>query len=486
MPRRFLYPRAASPFLFPTVPHLAGSAAGPGDVVFDAAQTEAFLASSVRVFEKLDGVNVGLRFTRRGALRFVSRVHGVLPPARLGVGLWPLVDWAFERLPALLDLLGAERVLYGEWLRVPRRLPYPRSSTDFVAFALHQRGRGFLSSAEVGRRVLRAGLSSPPVLRAGRAASVDELARLCRTSTFGGPAEGVVVETADGRWAKWVRADWEARPVRAPPRLELPRLERPGGRGRFAKRFDASRATDAENEAEVLETVAPLGLAPRLLAKQRDANGDQLLVLERVEGAEWPTDASPVLAAALGRQLGRLHGAFVERPALKGAAATHALTAARTLARAGSPDVARAVSERLVPFLRVNLADLDRPVPVLCHGDLKPENLRVRGSGVWLLDFERARLADAAWELACAMDRLRLDAAGRCALVEGWATERHDANVMVRAQLFRLAWQVALRPAVRSLEAETGRRPSTRAVRLADEAWRKGVGLLAALARFRR
>lgn len=57
------------------------------------------------------------------------------------------------------------------------------------------------------------------------------------------------------------------------------------------------------------------------------------------------------------------------------------------------------------------------------RSDLKPENLEVRGGAVTLIDFERARLADPAWELACAMDRLELNALARAALLEGYGND---------------------------------------------------------------
>lgn len=262
------------------------------------------------------------------------------------------------------------------------------------------------------------------------------------------------------------------------------------------KRFPAARADDAAVEAAVLTAVRRLKLAPLLRAVQRDEDGGVTLVLDALAGRAWPRHASPALAAALGRQLARLHGAAALPPLpqlgardagrlarLPGGPAAHAEDAARALA--GRPALPEDVRARLVPFLEANGAGLAPGPTALCHADLKPENLRVAGTGVWLFDFERAFLADPAWELACAMDRLGLDAAGRQALLEGWSAERADAEVAVRAQLFRLAWQVALPVAVASLRRDTGRAPSPRARQLARDARRRAKRLLGALASVR-
>lgn len=201
-----------------------------------------------------------------------------------------------------------------------------------------------------------------------------------------------------------------------------------------------------------------------------------------MKSAAGQRTAAPCRArAALPQSWGRSPAGAVHLGRLAGGPATHALEAARELA---APR-ARAVREGLVPFLRANAAELAAPAERLCHADLKPENLLVRGDAVWLLDFERACFADPAWELACAMDRLGLDAAGRHALLLGWSAERVDPEVAVRAQLFRLAWQVALPPAVAAFTRDTGRRPSNRARRLVAAAQRRGAALLAALTRLR-
>lgn len=438
-------------YAFPSVPHLLGSASEAQDVVLSAAQSLAFLSGRVRVLEKLDGLNVGVLFTPGGAPRVVSRVHGVLRLERLGPGLWPLVDWVWAHRDALHRLLGRRTVLYGEWLAGPRKLAYPRLRFDFVGFALFDRALGrFVKPAIARARLGNAGFATPPVRFEGRVGSVDELRHRWARSSFGGPAEGVIVERADGRFSKVVRPEWLALPLVHPAPWRPGRLVRPVLGRVWRKTFPAGREADCALEASVLRALAGLELAPPL------RRGDALaLDLQRIDGSAWPARPGVALAFTLGQQLGRLHRVRrVKAPPLPGPPSAH---------------VARVAPGPLVKFLRAQERSLRPVAPVLCHGDLKPENLVVARGGVWLIDLERAVLSDPAWELACAMDRLALDAPCRQALLEGWtSTFGADEQVAQRTQLFRVAWRVVLPHAVAALERETGRRPSARARALAS------------------
>lgn len=460
-----LYPRAASALRYPTIPHLSGSAADAGDVVLSEGDSRAFLEGPVRVLEKLDGLNVGLFFTRSLELRFVSRGFGAVAPRRVGPGLWPLVDWAFGRAAELYALLGRRWVLYGEWLAGPSRLPYPHRATDFAAFDLFDRAAArFVPPREAARRLGRAGLFLVPERHAGAVASAAHLRRLAGTSVFGGPSEGVVVERPDGRRAKLVWPGWHGHRVRRPAPAPAPPSRLPPRRGTFSKTFPPDRAEDARREAAVLRALEGRRVAPSLRAVRPRPGGGAALALDRLQGGPWPSDASATLAAALGALLGRLHraalppGVTLERlPALPSGHVPQ-----------GGPQAA--ALRGLRRFLVAQERGLPPARPVLCHGDLKPENLLVRGRALALVDFERACLADPAWELACAMDRLELDAPARAALLGAWAGAARDGSLAVRVQLYRLAWRAALPRAVAALEGETGRRPSATAQRLAARA----------------
>jgi aminoglycoside phosphotransferase (APT) family kinase protein len=263
--------------------------------------------------------------------------------------------------------------------------------------------------------------------------------------------------------------------------------------GVVSKHFPAARARDAHVESAVLRALHGTGLAPRLLAHDVEADGAVTLTLSRLPGRPFPRRATPALAAALGDALARLHARARAVPrrttvdVLAGDAARHLRDALRhgglggaTATDALPRESARGDSSRSTDAVRA-LADLlaaqsAGAAPLaLCHADLKPEHLRVGRDAVALLDFERACLADPAWELACAMDRLALDAPARHALLAAYAARRFDPRLAVRVLAFRLAWLPLLPRAVAALEQETGRRPGRTARRLARAAaarWR--------------
>lgn len=157
------------------------------------------LAQPVRVYEKLDGLNVGFRFRAPGRLRVLSRVHGELALHQVGEELAPLVSWALRRLPRLWKLCsGTRQVAFGEWLLHRIGVEY-RALPDAVLFfdVAVARGR-FIERTEMERRVRAAGLTTNPLVYAGRVKSFERL---------GGPPrlgakerEGYVLTRGQERW----------------------------------------------------------------------------------------------------------------------------------------------------------------------------------------------------------------------------------------------------------------------------------------------
>lgn len=407
------------------------------------AETRAVLASRVVVLEKLDGLNVGLDFDSSRRLRFWSRVLGEVRPGAMAPVLWPLLDWAYRHLVELWALLGTRRELFGEWLGLPGALPYPRRPADFVALGLRE-GRGFVEFRAARKALEEVGLVSPPLLFTG---VPSDLERLTRRSAWGGPAEGAVLQHR-GRWLKWVREDFAA------PRLTVGKkvasredafFPTPGRTVR--KWFSRERLADGERELEVLRR----RVGPKVMRVERSARG-LALELEHVGTGRWPRRTeSAALVESLGRGLKKLH-------TLKGVAAPELPP---------SPSAhARPVNARVAQLLAAQERALEPGPTVLCHGDLKPSNVRVTGARAHLIDFERALYAERAWELACAADRLNLRAALLPALWKSAGLKRGDE--VARAGLYRLAWThlVATRPALggptsRRLKAEARARLRT-------------------------
>lgn len=403
-------------------------------MVLSRARSRPLFSRPVQLTEKLDGLNVGLMVSPPRGLVFFSRVRGRVEPTRVGTDLWPLLEFALAHAPLLCRVRGA---VFGEWLEGPTRLPYPARTTPFVALTLRQ-GLRFLAPGAARRALERAGFVVPPRLPITRIDSEADLERLSRRSALGGPAEGVVLEQGS-LVAKYVRADFLSRPRRPLPAVTVHPSRPAPTTGSFVKRFPLARAGDVEREARVLRLLSTSGVVPRVRAV-RERREALELVLSKLPGAAWPRRASVALAATLGEALGRLHRSApldqgpVDQPS------THAHVSVERCRALSLKTWARVLEHDLLPFVRRE-ERRTTPVPVWCHGDLKPSNLRVSRGSVWVLDFDRARRGDAGWELACAMDRLALTASERQALLVGYGA---TPSLVVRAQLFRLVWQVAL------------------------------------------
>ncbi|MBL8923132.1 MAG: phosphotransferase [Myxococcaceae bacterium] len=427
------YPKLVFGTRYPAIPHLAGSAFSEGDVVLSPRQTRAVLSRPFVAYEKLDGLNVGFSFVR-GVPRIHSRIHGLLTLDRIGPGLWPMVDFAFDRLGALWRLLGNDLVVYGEWLEgAPMRLPYPRRDVPFVAFDLvHQARRTFLGPQRSHELLSRAGFEVPTPVFRGTVRDVESLWPLTRTSRFGGPAEGLIVVQGQ-RCFKLVRHDFLERALKAPAAPRRPPLPRAGGRaGSVSKRFGADQRGRQQVEVERLRRVGRLG--PGLRSVRGSA-----VVMGRLGGRRFGRGVSLDEVAAVGRSLSALHRVATALPldALPDRPSAHLTRALDALGpRHGW---ALATKKALLPLLRT----LERGLVserVVCHGDLKPEHVRLQDGTARFLDFECALSADAAWELGAAFERLDLDARQRVTLTRAYESE--DGTRFLRAWLNRLAWMV--------------------------------------------
>lgn len=186
--------------LYPRIPHLHGSAVREGDLQLSDEETARVLQRAVRVYEKLDGLNVGFRFRGPGRLAILSRVHGELAPHDVGPELATLVSWAMRRLPRLWMLCeGTKRVAFGEWLGHRIGVHY-RALPDLVLFfdVADARGR-FVERVDMERRVRAAGLLPNPVVFSGRVRA--PLERLGGKPPFGAAErEGFVLTRGQERW----------------------------------------------------------------------------------------------------------------------------------------------------------------------------------------------------------------------------------------------------------------------------------------------
>jgi RNA ligase len=172
---------------YPRTQHIEGSRLQPGDEDLACVPFEEIRGRHIVAEEKLDGANAGLRFDSTGRLWLQSRGHF------LGGGVREkhfslFKQWAAAHTAALWQALGARYALYGEWLFAKHTVYYDVLPHYFLEFDVLDFEAGqFLSTPR--RRELLAGtpLVAVPVLYAGRATTLGDLAALVGPSLFKGP-----------------------------------------------------------------------------------------------------------------------------------------------------------------------------------------------------------------------------------------------------------------------------------------------------------
>ena len=172
-------------------------------------------------------------------------------------------------------------------------------------------------------------------------------------------------------------------------------------------------------EAAALERVAPLGVAPPVLAA-----GPGVLVTRRLPGGTRPLrEVSPPALERLGAVLRRVHE--LER-ADAGAPPGHAPVASLAAYRAGrAARMVAAAGPRAGLASRVATATADRDPPSprpfrLLHADVWGGNVVWDGGVPALVDWEYSHLGDPALDLAYAAAMDDLDDARAAALVAGY------------------------------------------------------------------
>ena len=166
---------------FPRTPHLEGSALQPGDDDVPQQRRRSLEGFEVVVTEKLDGINIGLRFDAAGKSWLFSRSHFV------GTEAW------FDRLKAQVAIassacferLGTRFIVYGEWLFARHTVFYDALPAYFFVFdAFDVVEQRFLGTVE--RRALIDGLGffEAPELWRGSGVDLPEVDALLSRSRF--------------------------------------------------------------------------------------------------------------------------------------------------------------------------------------------------------------------------------------------------------------------------------------------------------------
>lgn len=213
-------------FKFPHTPHLDWLSSAPvrHDKVLSPAEAREFLGREVLVEEKVDGANLGISIGPAGELRAQNR--GSYLGTRASPQFQPLWPWLEARRQQLVDALGQNLMLFGEWCFAVHSVRYDALPDWFLAFDVYDKQAGrFWSSARRDALTASLGLARVPVVARGRFTVEDVKKLLGASSLTHAPMEGVYLRCDAGEWllgrAKLVRPEfvqaieehWSSRPL---------------------------------------------------------------------------------------------------------------------------------------------------------------------------------------------------------------------------------------------------------------------------------
>lgn len=213
---------------FPRTPHVfwLGKEPPRGDKLLSPEEAKALLNSPVVVEEKVDGACIGFSVDEAGRVRAQNRGSFLEPGG--APQFRPLWNWLAVRQDELIENLGTNLILFGEWCYAKHSVAYDALPDWFLAFDIFDRVAGrFWSRTRREGLVGRLGLASVSLVGEGIFGQ-RRLTSLLGPSRFGNvPAEGLYLRWDDGDWLRaraklvrpgWVQDDeehWSQRPLEA-------------------------------------------------------------------------------------------------------------------------------------------------------------------------------------------------------------------------------------------------------------------------------
>lgn len=174
---------------YPRTRHLESSRLQSGDEDMNSVAFTQIRNRFLVVEEKLDGANAAISFTPDGTLRLQSRGHYLTGgPRERQFG--PFKAWAATIKHALFDRIGAQYVVYGEWMYAKHTVFYDALPHYFCEFDILDTTTGeFLSTARRAELLSGLPISSVPVLHTGPVSLLSALLAFvgpstCRTSQW--------------------------------------------------------------------------------------------------------------------------------------------------------------------------------------------------------------------------------------------------------------------------------------------------------------
>lgn len=201
-------------FRFPHTPHLKWLAAGAprDDKVLSMDEAETLLDDNILIEEKIDGANIGLSLASDGSLRVQNRGQYLFEPF---TGQFTrLSAWLIEH-GGLLQKMGKNLILFGEWCAARHSLDYTSLPDWFLLFDVYDKDEGrFWSCLRRNQLAIEMKVSAVPLMASGHFGLPDLellLKETCSHCRQGAP-EGLIIRRDSERWnearAKLVSADF--------------------------------------------------------------------------------------------------------------------------------------------------------------------------------------------------------------------------------------------------------------------------------------
>lgn len=177
------------------------------------AEVDAFLNAPITVEEKVDGANIGIRFSHDE--QPIVKNRGTVLSSSSHPQFRTLWAWLAVHQQELWEQLGTELMLFGEWCYAVHSVRYRSLPDYFVGFDVYDHRAGkFWSTARRNELARRARIDTAPMLAQGEF-SLSELKQLLslQQSRFGpDKAEGLYLRKDQGPWlvarAKLVRPEF--------------------------------------------------------------------------------------------------------------------------------------------------------------------------------------------------------------------------------------------------------------------------------------
>ena len=200
---------------FPRTPHLFGQEVYRDDLQLSEEETELFLSQPIIIQEKIDATNIGVSLDRSRNPIFQKRGSKISPEEIVSSKEFSkLAKWFEIHEDELQEMLGRNKILFGEWCYAQHTVHYDQLPSYFMAFDIYDKEKKlFLPQKQVQHVLSPTDIQHNPILYEGVIKSREDLDGYNVQSSFGSELrEGVYLridsKTSNERRAKLVRPEF--------------------------------------------------------------------------------------------------------------------------------------------------------------------------------------------------------------------------------------------------------------------------------------